>query len=342
MLKLLKKRWYLFLIVLLVGGFFIYRQATIQPAVKQASAYKVQSQTLKDSLSFSGEIDADEKATLRFQSSGKLAWVGVKEGDVVKKYQGVASLDQKDLQLRLKRYLNTFMKTRWNFDQTKDDYKDSNILGLSDDARRKAYRVIDESQFDLNNSVIDVELQQIALNDGYLYSPIEGIVTRVEAPLAGLNITPTQAEFDVINPKTIYFSAAVDQTDIGKLSVGKVGDITLDAYPDETIPAKVVSVGFIPKAGETGTVYQVKIQIPQVQDADKYRMGMTGDINFVLKERANVIAVPSSYVKTEGKDKYVLKTVQGKTVKQVVKIGDTLDNSTIITSGLQEGDVVYD
>lgn len=46
--------------------------------------YKVKRQTLSESLTFSGSVDAQEKATLRFQTSGRLAWVGVTEGDVVK------------------------------------------------------------------------------------------------------------------------------------------------------------------------------------------------------------------------------------------------------------------
>ena len=87
------------IIFLGVTGFFIFQRiSNEQPVVKGEKSYLVKKQIIKEILSLSGNIDADEKITLRFQSSGMLTWVGVKEGDYVKKYQGVASLDQKELQ----------------------------------------------------------------------------------------------------------------------------------------------------------------------------------------------------------------------------------------------------
>ena len=91
MLKLIKKRWYLILGLLLIVGFIFYqRYSTQTKSRKEKSTYRVKKQTLRDDLSLSGEIDGEEKVTLRFQSSGKLTWVGIKEGDYVQKYQGIA------------------------------------------------------------------------------------------------------------------------------------------------------------------------------------------------------------------------------------------------------------
>src|SRR3989344_6512971 len=99
MLKIIKKRWYLILGLFLIVGFVYYQRYTAQiKAKKEKSTYTVKRQTLRDDLSLSGEIDAEEKTVLRFQTSGKLSWVGVKEGDQVKKYQTVASLDQREVQ----------------------------------------------------------------------------------------------------------------------------------------------------------------------------------------------------------------------------------------------------
>src|SRR3989344_2912816 len=103
MLKILKKRWYLFAFILIVVASVIFQQKSVQlKADKEKTTYTVKRQTLSDDLSLSGEIDAEEKTVLRFQSSGKLSWVGVKEGDYVKKYQTVASLDQREVQENLK------------------------------------------------------------------------------------------------------------------------------------------------------------------------------------------------------------------------------------------------
>jgi len=46
-------------------------------------------------ISASGEIKAEKDITLQFQTGGLLTWVGVKEGDKVKKGQAIASLDSR-------------------------------------------------------------------------------------------------------------------------------------------------------------------------------------------------------------------------------------------------------
>ena len=103
MIKFLKKRWYLFVIIFLVIGYIIYQKTTSAQAIsKKESTFVVKKQDLEESLTLSGKVDADEHAVLRFQTSGMMSWVGVKEGDYVKKYQGLATLDQRELQKTLK------------------------------------------------------------------------------------------------------------------------------------------------------------------------------------------------------------------------------------------------
>lgn len=344
-LTLLKKRWYLFAIILVVVGFLLYRQLFVSSGEKE-TPYKVERQTLEEELTFSGEVDAEERANLQFQTGGRLAWVGVKEGDRVNVYQAIASLDQRQLKKTLEKYLNTYAKTRIDFDQQKDDTREVVIGGLGYDQRQRVLRVADKYQLDLNNSVLDVELQSISMEYSNLSTPIAGVVDHVEYPVAGVNISAlsTTPAFRVVNPQTIYFAAEVDQTDVVRIKEGQLGTINFDSYPDEDIPAVVKSISFSPIEGETGTVYEVKIEFLDdfLTDDYKYRLGMTGDISFVAREISNALSVPTTYLKTEEGKQYVLKDVKGKAIKTYVETGETIDTQTIITSGLEEGDIIYD
>lgn len=342
MMNFIKTRWYFILIAITVIGFIFYRFINLQNASKNAKSYTVTKQNLKETLSLSGIIDADEKVKLKFDSAGKMVWVGVKEGDNVQKFQGIASLDQRELQKRLSKFLNTYMKSRWSFEQSKDDNSDQEIGGLTEKLRTKAKRLIDQAQFDLNNSVLDVEIQSLALESSFLSTPIEGIVTKVTSPFAGVNIIPNEAEFDVINPQTVFFSVFADQTEVVNIVDGKTGEIILDSYPDQKISGTVKNIAFTPKEDETGTVYVVKMSLEVDNSGYQYRLGMTGDATFTLKETGDVIAVPEEFIKTENGKKYVLKKEKNKKVKTFVQIGKTIDASAEITSGLKEGDVIYD
>lgn len=342
MKRFLKKRWIALFIVLLIIGVVVYQRQTNLASQKQKEGYTVKKDTLEEVLSLSGEIDAHEQVSLRFQSSGLLTWVGVKEGDVVKKNQGIASLDQRDIKMRMKKYLNTYAKTRIDFDQSKYDNRDVNIGGLSKDQQNLAIKSIEKAQYDLNNSVLDVELQSLAGQYAYLTTPIDGIVVKASAPYPGVNIIATQAEFVVVNPSTVFFSATADQTDVWKLSQGMKGEVTLDPYPDKTITGEVQSVAFVPKEDESGTVYEVEVKIDGDNNGYVYRQGMTGDISFVLRKKANVLYVPTRYISEEGKKKYVNVVENGSTRKTEVKTGASFDTDVEITSGLKEGDLVVE
>ncbi|MFA5770235.1 MAG: efflux RND transporter periplasmic adaptor subunit [Patescibacteria group bacterium] len=334
MKKFFKKRWYLILIVVLIASFIFYKKSTATAAKNKVDSYVIKRENLKEILTLSGEIDASEKATLKFQTSGRLAWVGVKEGDYVKKYQGIASLDQRDVKKTLEKKLLAFSKTRWDFDQTKDDNKDV----LTD----KIKRVLDKAQFDLTSSILDVELQNLTLEYSYLSSPIEGIVTHVSVPFAGVNVTPAGADFEIVNPKTLYFSVAAEQGDVINLREGAAGEISFDAFPEKKFKADLYYVSFSPKSGETGTVYELRLKLNDQVQALPLRLAMTGDVDFLIKEENNVLSVPSSFIKKDGKGSYVYSGNPSKKVKKYIEISEEIDGKYIITNGLQEKEIIYD
>ncbi len=288
----------------------------------------------------SGKIAASENITLRFQTSGRLAWVGVKEGDFVKKYQTIATLDKRELQKTLEKYLNTYMTSRWTYETTKDSSGDQSAMSLS------VKRALEKSGFDLGSAVLDVELKNLALEYAALWTPIDGLVAKADSPLAGVNVTPTQAEFQIINPNSLYFSATADQNDVINLTASQAGVITLDAFPDSPIKSQIQSISFTPKEGETGTVYEIKMNLPpsfwlaqNLPRPESLRLGMTGDAEFIIKNYPSILAIPSKFLKSEGQTKYVWLANKN---KQTVKTGLTIDNNIEIKDGLKEGDTIFE
>jgi len=336
----IKARWYFLLIVIIGLGFYLNQQRTAQAKKEKDSTYTIKRQNLKETLALSGELSADEHVVLRFQTSGRLSWVGVKVGDTVKKYQTVASLDQRELKKNLQKKLLTYAQTRNTFDQAGSDNQrigdqPTNDLDLGD----KMKRLLENSQYGLDSSVLDVELTNLSLEYSNLITPIEGVVTRVDSKYAGVNITAAQAEFEIINPKTLFFSFTADQTEITKLSDGMRGEMTFDAFPEQKKEGTLYYISYTPKAGETGTVYEGRVRIEST-DLSQYRFGMTGDAIFTLSEKNNVVAVPSNYVKTDITGKYAMKVINGKQEKTYLTVGPDIDGFYEVSKGLEEGDVI--
>ncbi len=328
-----RRRLFLFALVLaVIIGAILLRQRSQGPAAETA---RVSRQTIEESLTFSGSVDATEKATLRFATTGQIVWVGVKVGDSVKKYQSIASLDSRSLQKTLTKYLATYKKQRNDFEDTADTYEHKI---LTDSIKR----ILENSQADLDVTVLDVEIQDLALRLANLWSPIDGIVVKAAVTNPGVIISsPTQAEYEIVNPLTIYFQASADQTELPNLVVGQEGQLVLDTYPEETLTAKIESIDFTPKADETGTVYGLKVSFPTDNTVLKYRLGMTGDFTLVTGRRDSALVLPIKFIKSEADKKYVWRLRNNEKVKVTVTTGLESDNLIEITSGnLAEGDTV--
>ncbi len=335
-IKYMKKKYILIIAIILITiVFFVYRNYQTQQKNKKIEKTQVKRGDLKEEITISGKIKAEEDAILRFQTSGKVSWVGVKEGDKVKKYQIIATLDMKDVKKTLDKKLNTFLKTRTDFDQTQDDNDDK---AITDSIKR----ILNKSQYDLNNTIIDVELQDLAIDLSRLSTPIQGIVVKSDPPFSGVNIIPTQSYYEIVNPETVYFEALADQTEVAKLRNNMKGVLVLDPYLDVTLEGLIQNISFTPLSDETGTVYAVKFIFPSKNTDYRYKLGMTGDLTLITQRKNAVLYLPIKFIKTEEGKKYVFLMTDNKRVKKFIGTGIETDNLIEITSELSEGDIVYD
>ncbi len=295
----------------------------------------VEKKDLLKTVSSSGKIKSEKEVTLKFQTSGKLAWVGVKEGDRVKQWQAIASLDQRELQKNLEKELIDYLNQRWNFSEDRDTYDitsdNLDVYTLSDAARR----VLEKAQFDLNRDVLDVEIANISLKLATLVSPIDGVVTRVDTPVSGVNITPATAEFVIADPSAVFFEATVDEADISQIQEGQKAILVLDAYLDREISAEVQQISFQAKtSGGGATVFPVKIGLPN-NDQLQFRLGMNGDAEIILADKKEVLVVPNCCLLKENQKTYVFVVRNWVLEKRKVEIGLSTDTEAEIISGLE-------
>lgn len=318
--------------ILVPGSVFAASKAELGP-FRQAAKIKtvpVKQKTISQTISASGEISAGIEVNLKFQTSGQLSWVGVKEGDKVKKWQAIASLDRQELEKRLKKDLNTYVRERTEFEDVWDDYPDP---GLTDAISRLKER----AQIDLDQTVLDVESRDLALKYATIISPIDGVVTAIDVPVAGVNITPATAVFTVADPNSLVFEVQVDETDIRFIQEGQEVIIFLDSLPDQELQGKVAQISFTSEtASGGGTVFPVKVSLPETE-AIAYRIGMNGDANFLVSTRENVLTIP---VEALQPDNHVWLKRAGDYQKVEVEVGVENDTDLEILSGLSEGDEV--
>jgi len=171
-----------------------------------------------------------------------------------------------------------------------------------------------------------------------LISPIDGEVI-VATTQPGQTVTTSDAV--IVLSDELIVRAQVDETDIGKVKLGQEVTITLDAYQDQVIEAKVEHIYYESKTVNNVTIYEVDL-LAQNSPAF-FRSGMNASINFVEQSRKNILLVPVDALLREKEGTFVLvKTSPNDTegTRREVKLGISDNKNTEVISGITKDDII--
>lgn len=323
------------IILIVVIGIVVWRYYVARNN-KEIKTTVIRKGNVQEELILSGEVSALEYANLTFQSSGELDYIGVKEGDNVKKSQVLARLDTTVLnqaylsaESDLRRYQTSLDKT---YDDVQGHQKDESFAQretrtISETNKDKAYRAYIAAQQNLTNASMK--------------APFDGIIASVTYPFTGVNTVFSQPQIEILNPDTIYFDASADQSEVIEIKLGQKVAIILDAYSSKEYEGAVTYIGFTPRQAEVGTSYKVKIDFNSLNYEDeKLKIGMGGDAKIILSEKSDVLYLPSEFVKSDSKGKYI--NYGKKNNKRYIETGLEGEDRVEVKGEIKEGDVVYD
>ena len=171
-----------------------------------------------------------------------------------------------------------------------------------------------------------------------LMSPLGGTVI-VRAVEPGQTVTTTDPV--VVVSDRLIVKAQVDETDIGAIAVGQPAAVSLDAFPQDAIPAHVDHVAYEAKTVNNVTIYEVDVLPDQVPPA--MRSGMTATVTFTVSSKPGALALPAEAVRQDPSGARVLvpgATVWERPARKDVGTGVTDGKWIEIVSGLREGEVV--
>lgn len=316
-------------LLLLLGGGFVISQK--RSTTEEFEVGKVELQTIEESIEVPGKVDAQLRANLRFLAGGKVTSLPVFEGQFVEQGQLIASVDKRDLQKNLQKDLNDYMVKRLDFEQGKDNRKDQ---AKTDTVLRNQQ----QDQLVLDNTVLDVEIRDIAIKNASLTAPFGGVITKLPIKSSGITVLSTDI-FEIVDPQTLFFEAEIDEVDVGRIQTGMSVRIRLDAYPDDPIDGSIDAIGLLARASTTssgGTVFPLKVRIPN-PDLTRHRMGMNGTMTIIINKKENVLSVPISSTITSGDKTTVRLRDTSKPEgyrEQEIQVGIEGDEYVEVTSGL--------
>ena len=278
----------------------------------------------------------------------------------------VASLEQARTDLeRQKQLLETRDVSQAAFDQTQLALDD---LQARHEAAQHALVAAELNltvlQHNLEAADASIAQAQEALSYTTITSPIDGVITRINAEVGEMVMTGTMN-----NPGTVIMVvgdlsqmlvvAQVDEADVGKLEVSQKAVVQIDAYPNAEFKGTVHTIALSHDWSRTMTKY-FKTEILLDKTQKRLPSGLTAHVDIETRTHTGVLAVPSQAVMAREIDEVpvpiressseidmsktfatvVFRYLNGRAVITPVTIGPSNLTHTIVTAGVKEGEKI--
>jgi len=202
----------------------------------------------------------------------------------------------------------------------------------------------DNAQANYRQFQATVDQYQALIARKTLRAPFDGVVGIRQANL-GQYLKEGDPVVTLQSFDPIYVNFTLPQQDLGKLTVGQVVNVQLDAYGQHIFPGRINAINSMVDLATRNV--QVQATLP---NSDlKLRPGMFGKVSVILPQHEAVIALPVSSVHYApyGDSVFIVTEAKGedgkpyKTVKeQFVKLGPARGDLISVTSGVKPGDEV--
>jgi HlyD family secretion protein len=348
----------LVVVALVAGGYFWNtRSKPIVVVLKTVERGKVESTVVNTRA---GTVEACLRTRLSTIMGGRIEYLGVKEGDKVKKGQLLLKLwndDQKAQQAlaeaqrtmaaqRVKEVCTTAASSRREAErQTSLKNKGFVSDAREDTARSEAdarAAACETARADVAQAAARVGVTKVEQGRMVLYAPFDGTVAKIVGELGEYSTpsppgVPTPPAIDLIDETCLYVKAPMDEVDAPRIAAGLPVRVSLDALPKQPLNGKVRRVApYVSAVEKQARTVDVEVDFERPAGINLL-VGYSADVEIVLSSRPDVLRVPTATL-IEGGKVMVLNAASGRLEERKVKTGTANWEFTEIVEGLAEGE----
>ena len=177
----------------------------------------------------------------------------------------------------------------------------------------------------------------------FVWMPAGSVLTAWNVSL-GSHVSSGTALASVVSPSRLSASALISQADIADLKVGQKAQMTIDGYDSDAFTGRISFISSEPASSSStsgsssSTQYSITVAPRDLPTFAK--SGMTGTLDIVIQQAADVLMVPTTAVSGSSTTSFVRVMQDGKPVFRQVQTGMATSSFTEITSGLAVGEAV--
>ena len=268
---------------------------------------------------YTANVEADNVNNIAPAMSNRIERILVDVGDHVKRGQTLVTLDA-----------STADQQRINLELSETEYNRAvELLNIGAGTQRAVDQL--KAQLDAQRAQY-----QNTLTNTVLKSPITGVVTARNydpGDMTGAQPVLTVGQ-TTPNVKVVI---NVNESDLAVVKHGMTVDVTFDAYDGEKFTGRITRVA--PALDIPTRTFPVEVTV--ANNDERIRPGMFARVGINLGARDNVVVPDRAVVKQTGSaNKYVYTYSNGTVAYKKVELGQRLDDSFELLSGIEDGDTV--
>lgn len=316
-------------------------------------------------LNASGYAVAQRKASVAAKITGRLEWLGVEEGNRVKKGQTIAKLESEDASAARDQAAANLDNAVSALEVAKAELDDA-LLHYN---RQKALlfeKIVPQSEFDVagaryKKALASVTAAESAIDAGKAALRVATVTMRycfIRAPFDAVVLTKNADVGDIITPmgasanakaavvtiadlSSILVEADVSESNLQKVAVGQPCEIQLDALPDARFRGMVHTI--VPTADRSKASVMVKIKF--LDSDERILPEMSAKVAFLEKplsveECRPKIALNKNAIITRNGASYVFLVKEGHAIETPVATGVQMDDMVEVVAGVKPGDTI--
>ena len=189
----------------------------------------------------------------------------------------------------------------------------------------------------INDAKAQEQLQTVTLDFHTLTAPYDAMVTGRLKEL-GSALSAGQPVFSLIDPKTIWVLAFIDESKAGELNVGQPAEIVLRSHPSQRLKGKVSRIE--PESDRVNEERRVEIAFDKIPDNPN--LGEQAEVYITTLRLRQALLVPEAAIVGLGKGRGTVWTLEGKKLQQhEVTLGHRLlDGRYEIAGGVPDNAMV--
>jgi len=303
-----------------------------------------------------GVVKSKRQVQIRSVVIGRVEELKIAKGDRVKKDHLLLELENSTLRARLRLSKanlsageSTLRAAVLRRDAAKRALDRTSLLANKGAVSRQALDRV-QAEFDVSQETVAtaqanlaqlkaaVDLSLASLEETRIRAPFDGLITDVHVE-SGESLVIGAPVVDLVDDSGITVEAAVDEADAGRIKVGMPVRVTCDAYPDEPFPGSLMWVSQVVER-DLRQNRHLQVEVGLDGASPRLKVGMSADIEIVVRKREEVLYVPTNTVMRHGDIQQVYVLTAGRARLRTIQTGLSNWERTEVTGGLRRGELV--